>query len=185
MNCKVLATRASVDRHTGVNLATEINDTMVEFGLERVSKLNNKSESKGSSVDVKNVMKFLVGTPEETDNIIKAFEAGAALFLTATHLTVARTLFRNCEEYANQIEASDTSRVEGHALSPFQKQISEAIIFKKHEQLLLSDSEESEKEEDDEGTGNREDMTVKGHKRKERTASPPPTVPKKKVNREL
>ena len=35
MNCKVLATRASVDRHTGVNLAAEINDTMVEFGLER------------------------------------------------------------------------------------------------------------------------------------------------------
>ena len=110
MNCKVLATRASVDRHTGVNLATEINDTMVKFGLEHVSKLNNKSESKGSTVDVKNVTKFLVGTPEETDNIIdEVFEAGAALFLTATHLTVARTLFRNCEEYANQIEASDGS----------------------------------------------------------------------------
>ena len=35
MNCKVLATRASLDRHTGVNLAAEINDTIKEFGLER------------------------------------------------------------------------------------------------------------------------------------------------------
>ena len=35
MNCKVLATRASLDRHTGVNLAAEINDTINEFGLER------------------------------------------------------------------------------------------------------------------------------------------------------
>ena len=32
-----------------------------------------------------------------------------ALFLMATHLTVARILFRNCEEYAKQIEASDGS----------------------------------------------------------------------------
>ena len=34
MTCKVLATRASLDRHTGVNLAVEVNDTMKEFGLE-------------------------------------------------------------------------------------------------------------------------------------------------------
>ena len=35
MVCKVLATRASLGRHTGVNLAAEINETMKEFGLER------------------------------------------------------------------------------------------------------------------------------------------------------
>lgn len=34
MTCKVLATRASLDRHTGVNLAVEVSDTMKEFGLE-------------------------------------------------------------------------------------------------------------------------------------------------------
>jgi hypothetical protein len=34
MMCKVLATRASLDRHTGVNLAAEVNNTMKEFGLE-------------------------------------------------------------------------------------------------------------------------------------------------------
>jgi hypothetical protein len=34
MTCIVLATRASLDRHTGVNLAAEVNNTMKEFGLE-------------------------------------------------------------------------------------------------------------------------------------------------------
>ena len=34
MTCKVRATRASLDHHTGVNLAAEVNDTMKEIGLE-------------------------------------------------------------------------------------------------------------------------------------------------------
>ena len=34
MTCKVLVTRASLDRHTGVNLAAEVNNTVKEFGLE-------------------------------------------------------------------------------------------------------------------------------------------------------
>ena len=34
MTCKVLMTRASLDRRTGENLAAEVNDTMKEFGLE-------------------------------------------------------------------------------------------------------------------------------------------------------
>ena len=35
MKSRVLATRASTDRHTAVNLAAEINDVVKEFGLER------------------------------------------------------------------------------------------------------------------------------------------------------
>ena len=38
--------------------------------LQSVSKLNNKSECKGSTVDVKNVMKLLVGTPEEMTRLL-------------------------------------------------------------------------------------------------------------------
>ena len=35
MKSRVLATRASTDHHTAVNLAAEINDVVKEFGLER------------------------------------------------------------------------------------------------------------------------------------------------------
>ena len=64
-------------------------------------------ETKLTQSDVKGVLKFLVGADAETDSLIDdAMEVGAALFLTATHLTVARTFFCNPHQYANNIEAT-------------------------------------------------------------------------------
>ena len=54
---------------------------------------------------MKGVFKFLLGNDEQTNAMIdEAVEFGAALFLMATHLTVARTLFRNPAKYAKMIE---------------------------------------------------------------------------------
>ena len=76
--------------------------------LKYLENLNSKSnENTTSERDVKGVLKFLVGTDEETDALIdEAMEVGTVLFLTATHLTVARTLFHNPAKYAKIIENS-------------------------------------------------------------------------------
>ena len=55
----------------------------------------------------KGVLKCVVGADEQTDAFIdEAMEVGAALFLTATHLSVARTLFSNPHQYASGIDAT-------------------------------------------------------------------------------
>ena len=159
-----MRTEGSLLSKKGVRLYKEALEPL----LESVSKLNNKSECKGGSEDVKNVLKFLVGTEEETDNLIdEAFQAGAALFLTATHLTVARTLFRNCEQYAGAIEASNGSDEEfkkGQTARElktmlcrhFETKVPQASPSKMSQKkrllkLLLSDSEEDSESETEQG----------------------------------
>ena len=45
---------------------------------------------------------------DKNDQLIDAaFQLGGSLFVTATHLTVTRTLIRRCEEYAKDVEAED------------------------------------------------------------------------------
>ena len=143
------------------------------------------------------MLKFLVGTEEETDNLIdKAFQAGAALFLTATHLTVARTLFRNCEQYAGAIEASDGSdedfkkgktvrELKTMLCRHFETKAPQASPSKMSQKkrllkLLLSDSEEDSDSETEQG----ESLEVidvrergKGTKRKKSSGCPPPANP--------
>ena len=75
--------------------------------MKNLEHFNSKNETKLTQSDVKGVLKFLVGADAETDSLIDdAMEVGAALFLTATHLTVARTFFCNPHQYANNIEAT-------------------------------------------------------------------------------
>ena len=58
--------------------------------------------------DVKGVLKFFVGADNETDALIdEAMEVGAASFVTATQLTVARTLLRNPDKYAQAMDQTD------------------------------------------------------------------------------
>ena len=56
-----MRTEGSLLSKKGVRLYKEALEPL----LESVSKLNNKRECKGGSEDVKNVLKFLVGTEEE------------------------------------------------------------------------------------------------------------------------
>ena len=62
--------------------------------VKSIANLDNKNQPNATSGDVKGVLKFFVGADNETDALIdEAMEVGAALFVTATQLTVARTLF--------------------------------------------------------------------------------------------
>ena len=76
--------------------------------LQNLKNLNTKNrETPATQVDVKGVLKCVVGPDEETNALIdEAMEVGAALFLTAAHLSVARTLFRNPNQYASAIDAT-------------------------------------------------------------------------------
>ena len=75
--------------------------------LKPLQNLNKSTETPATQVHVKGVLKCVVGADEETDAFIdEAMEVGAALFLTATHLSVARTLFRNPDQYASAIDAT-------------------------------------------------------------------------------
>ena len=76
--------------------------------LQNLKNLNTKNrETPATQVDVKGVLKCVVGADEETDALIdEAMEVGAVLFLTAAHLSVTRTLFRNPNQYASAIDAT-------------------------------------------------------------------------------
>ena len=64
--------------------------------LKWKSNLDTKKENKAAQPDVKGVLKFLVGVDGETDAMIdEAMEVGAALFVMAAQLTVARILYQN------------------------------------------------------------------------------------------
>ena len=69
--------------------------------VKSIANLDNKNQPNATSGDVKGVLMFFVGADNEIDALIdEAMEVGAALFVTATQLTVARTLFRNPDKYA-------------------------------------------------------------------------------------
>ena len=140
----------------------------------------------------------------EGNLIDDAFQAGAALFLTATHLTVARTLFRNCEQYAGAIEASDGSDHEfknGKTVRELKTmlcwhfdtkapQASPSKMSKKKQlfKLLLSDSEQdSESESEETQTSELIDVSEKGKgtKRKKSSGCPPPANPPPPKKKEI
>ena len=76
--------------------------------LQNLKHLNTKNRETPATKDhVKGILKCVVGADEQTDAFIdEAMEVGAALFLTATHLSVARTLFRNPDQYASAIDVT-------------------------------------------------------------------------------
>ena len=75
--------------------------------VEALQPLNTKNAEEPTRGNVKNVLKCVI---DENDALIDAaFQIGGALFLTATHLTVARTLFRRCDVYAKDVTAEDGS----------------------------------------------------------------------------
>lgn len=59
--------------------------------------------------DVVETLKNLFQEDEELDSLLEQmFQISGAMFVTATHLIVAKTLIQNPEEYADLVEAEDT-----------------------------------------------------------------------------
>ena len=76
--------------------------------VEVLKPLNTKNAETPDKRNVKKALKHLID--DENDEIIDAaFQLGGAVFVTATHLTVPRTLFRRYEEYAKAVKAEDGS----------------------------------------------------------------------------
>ena len=74
--------------------------------VEAPEPINMKNVETPDKRNMKKALKNLID--DKNDQLIDAaFQLGGSLFVTATHLTVTRTLIRRCEEYAKDVEAED------------------------------------------------------------------------------
>lgn len=71
--------------------------------------LHRDRVSSAKQKDVIDVLKHLFQEDEDLDGLLEEmFHIGGAMFLTATHLIVAKALIQNPDEYAERVQADDT-----------------------------------------------------------------------------
>ena len=85
--------------------------TILQSLVEAIDPINTQNDETPGKQNLKNVLRYVID--DECDDVIDAaFKLRGALFLTGTHLTVARTSFHRFVEYSKIVKTEDCTEAD-------------------------------------------------------------------------